>query len=54
MGSSFWTVLQNQVPFTLYHLLSSMVFVPLFGTLFLLLHLALAEAPLVEARPEEG
>ncbi len=53
MGISFWTVLQNQVPFTLYHLLSSMVFVPLFGTLFLMLHHYHAEAPVIEVRPGE-
>lgn len=34
-GIDFWTVLQMQVPFTLYHLLSSLIFVPLFGTIFL-------------------
>ncbi len=54
MGMSFWTVLQNQVPFTLYHLLSSIVFVPLFGSLFMLLHHYLAEAPATIASPEEG
>jgi hypothetical protein len=53
MGTSFWTVLQNQVPFTLYHLLSSILFVPLFGTLFLLLHYHLADAPAIAASPEE-
>ncbi len=37
-GIDFLTVLQLQVPFTLYHLLSSLIFVPLFGTAFLFLH----------------
>lgn len=37
-GVSFATVLEAQVPFTLYHLLSSLIFVPLFGTSFLFLH----------------
>src|SRR2546422_1727 len=32
------TVLEAQVPFTLYHLLSSLIFVPLFGSIFLFLH----------------
>ena len=32
------TMLEAQVPFTLYHLLSSLIFVPLFGTAFLFLH----------------
>jgi hypothetical protein len=36
-GVSFGTVLEAQVPFTLYHLLSSLIFVPLFGTAFLVL-----------------
>src|SRR5437773_77786 len=31
-------VLQALVPFTLYHLLSSLIFVPLFGSIFLFLH----------------
>ncbi len=53
MGTTFWTVLQNQVPFTLYHLLSSIVFVPLFGTLFLMLHNHLAEAPAGTASPQD-
>jgi len=32
------TILEAQVPFTLYHLLSSLIFVPLFGSIFLFLH----------------
>lgn len=32
------TMLEAQVPFTLYHLLSSLIFVPLFGSAFLFLH----------------
>ena len=38
MGLTFWNVLEAQVPFTLYHLLSSLIFVPLFGTGILMLH----------------
>jgi len=37
-GVSLTTMLEAQVPFTLYHLLSSLIFVPLFGTAFLFLH----------------
>ena len=37
LGVSFVTVLEAQVLFTLYHLLSSLIFVPLFGTTFLFL-----------------
>ena len=36
-GVSLGTMLEAQVPFTLYHLLSSLIFVPLFGTAFLFL-----------------
>jgi hypothetical protein len=36
--TSLQTMLLAQVPFTLYHLLSSLIFVPLFGTAFLFLH----------------
>src|SRR5713226_9881911 len=36
-GVGIRTVLEAQVPFTLYHLLSSLIFVPLFGTIFLFL-----------------
>jgi hypothetical protein len=38
LGVTFETVLGGQVLFTLYHLLSSLIFVPLFGTAFLFLH----------------
>lgn len=38
MGLSFWNVLELQVPFTLYHLLSSLIFVPLIGMGILYLH----------------
>ncbi len=31
MGLTFWNVLELQVPFTAYHLLSSLIFVPLIG-----------------------
>lgn len=37
-GVSLMTMLEAQVPFTLYHLLSSLIFVPLLGTAFLFLH----------------
>jgi hypothetical protein len=37
IGVSFERVLQGQVVFTLYHLLSALIFVPLFGTAFLFL-----------------
>lgn len=37
-GVSIVTMLEAQVPFTLYHLLSALIFVPLFGTAFLVLH----------------
>ncbi|MGI0148251.1 MAG: hypothetical protein ACREDF_01790, partial [Thermoplasmata archaeon] len=36
-GVGLPTMLEAQVPFTLYHLLSSLIFVPLFGTAFLFL-----------------
>ncbi len=38
MGLTFWNVLELQVPFTIYHLLSSLIFVPLFGTGILFLN----------------
>jgi hypothetical protein len=38
MGLTFWNVLELQVPFTLYHLLSSLIFVPLIGMGILYLH----------------
>ena len=37
-GVNFAMVLRAQVPFTLAHLLSALVFVPIFGTIFLFLH----------------
>ena len=37
-GTPLATMLEAQVPFTLYHLLSALIFVPLFGTAFLFLH----------------
>ena len=37
-GVGLATVLEAQVVFTIYHLLSSLIFVPLFGTAFLFLH----------------
>src|SRR6266581_3439430 len=36
-GVGLATTLYLQVPFTLYHLLSSLIFVPLFGSMFLFL-----------------
>ena len=38
LGVPFATMLEAQVPFTLYHLLSSLIFVPLLGAAFLFLH----------------
>jgi hypothetical protein len=38
LGVTWDLMLKAQVPFTLYHLLSSLIFVPLFGTAFLFLH----------------
>jgi hypothetical protein len=38
MGLTFLNVLELQVPFTIYHLLSSLIFVPLFGAGILILH----------------
>ncbi len=37
-GVGILTILEAQVPFTLYHVLSSLIFVPLFGSIFLFLH----------------
>jgi len=37
-GVSLISMLEAQVPFTLYHLLSSLIFVPLLGTAFLFFH----------------
>src|SRR2546429_4693840 len=37
-GVGIVMILEAQVPFTLYHLLSSLIFVPLFGSIFLFLH----------------
>ena len=33
-----FTVLQLQIPFTIYHLISSLIFVPLFTTIFMYVH----------------
>lgn len=38
MGLTFWNVLEAQAIFTAYHLLSSLIFVPLFGMGILYLH----------------
>src|SRR2546428_73536 len=38
LGIPWDLMLKAQVPFTLYHLLSALIFVPLFGTAFLFLH----------------
>jgi hypothetical protein len=37
LGIDMVTVLELQVPFTLYHILGTLIFVPLFGALFLYL-----------------
>lgn len=52
-GIDFVTVLELQVPFTLYHILSSLMFVPLFGSGFLFLHAHLTTARQEEALPAE-
>jgi hypothetical protein len=44
-GVTFETLLKGQVLFTLYHVLSSLIFVPIFGTMFLALHAHISEAP---------
>jgi hypothetical protein len=51
-GVDFPTVLYLQIPFTLYHILSTLVFVPLFGTSFLVLHEHLVAAPRRAVAPE--
>lgn len=38
LGMTVQSMLEGQLLFTLYHLLSSLIFVPLFGTIFLALH----------------
>lgn len=38
LGVTWDLMLKAQVPFTVYHLLSSLIFVPLFGTAFLFVH----------------
>ncbi len=41
MGLTFWNVLELQVPFTIYHILSSFMFVPLLGMGIYYLHTVL-------------
>ncbi len=41
MGLTFWNVLELQVPFTIYHILSSFIFVPLLGMGIYYLHTVL-------------
>jgi hypothetical protein len=53
-GLNFWHILELQVPFTLYHVLSSLVFVPLFGSIFLLANRALSPAPTLPPAPREN
>lgn len=50
-GIGFVTVLQLQFPFTLIHLLSSLIFVPLFGSIFLVLAHQPVTLPRTEAHP---
>ncbi len=52
LGFTFVQVLELQVPFTIYHLLSSLIFVPLFGAGILWLH-QLSWASTEEAPAEE-
>jgi hypothetical protein len=35
---AFWSILGAQVPFTIYHLMSSLIFVPLFSSIFIHIH----------------
>jgi hypothetical protein len=37
-AGSFWGILGAQVPFTLYHLMSSLIFVPMFSSIFIHIH----------------
>jgi hypothetical protein len=53
-GVDFWTVLQLQVPFTLYHILGSLVFVPLFGSVFLWAQAYLSHRASTEASASDG
>ncbi len=39
LGWSLWDALVNLTPFMILHLISSLIFVPIFGTLFTLIHL---------------
>lgn len=50
-GIDFVTVLYWQIPFTLFHILSSLMFVPLVGSSFLVLHEHLAAARHAEPEP---
>lgn len=50
-GIDFLTVLYLQIPFTLYHILSSLIFVPLVGSGFLVLHAHVATAPTPGSEP---
>ncbi|HEY7588740.1 MAG TPA: DUF6580 family putative transport protein [Thermoplasmata archaeon] len=52
LGLTFWNVLELQVPFTIYHLLSSLIFVPLFGAGVLWLHRVAWSAEEETAAPE--
>jgi hypothetical protein len=51
-GTSFATMLEAQVPFTIYHLLSSLMFVPLFGAIFILAYHHAVHVPAREGAPE--
>ncbi|TLZ44811.1 MAG: hypothetical protein E6K19_03540 [Methanobacteriota archaeon] len=51
-GTSFATMLEAQVPFTIYHLLSSLMFVPLFGSIFILAYHHAVHVPAREETPE--
>ena len=53
-GVGLATTLYLQVPFTLYHLLSSLIFVPLFGSMFLFLRAYGWPAKTEEAVPSPG
>lgn len=53
MGFTFWQVLELQVPFTVYHLLSSLIFVPLVGTGILYLQQLVWSSSQAEPAPAE-
>jgi hypothetical protein len=53
MGLTFWNVLELQVPFTIYHVLSSLIFVPLFGAGILYLFHVAWPSEVLTSRPSD-